>query len=181
LIAKPLSSDSGPCWHVYVQALPDSPRRPIRPQIRVAPPELSAAGFGKYFGAAYGDLVIGNYMTRRYSQRCFTRTRVTSAAAPGAGRQGSDTLAARPCGRTTIPAPCDSTIRKSSGASLAVAISNAYYADNRTAGDAAAKLGFPIGIDAAGNILKEFWPDLERKPHRRKNEIHGDRRRDLGS
>ena len=50
----------------------------------------------------------------------------------------------------------------------AVAISNAYYADNRTAGDAAAKLGFQIGIDTAGNILKEFWPDLERKLHRRK-------------
>jgi hypothetical protein len=49
------------------------------------------------------------------------------------------------------------------GNSTAVAISNAYYADNRTAGDAISKLGVQLGVDMASNILKEFWPDLERK------------------
>jgi hypothetical protein len=43
----------------------------------------------------------------------------------------------------------------------AVAISNAYYAGNRTAGDAAARPGFQIGIDTTGNILKEFWISSE--------------------
>jgi len=38
--------------------------------------------------------------------------------------------------------------------SAAVAISNAYYADNRVT-----KLGMQIGVDMAANILKEFWPD----------------------
>jgi len=49
------------------------------------------------------------------------------------------------------------------GNSTAVAISNAYYADNRNFSDAAIKLGDQIGVDLAANILKEFWPDLERK------------------
>jgi hypothetical protein len=49
------------------------------------------------------------------------------------------------------------------GNSAAVAISNAYYADNRTASNAVSKLGVQIGVDMAANILKEFWPDLERK------------------
>lgn len=48
------------------------------------------------------------------------------------------------------------------GNSAAVAISNTYYADNRTARDAVSKLGFELGVDMAANILKEFWPDLQR-------------------
>jgi hypothetical protein len=54
------------------------------------------------------------------------------------------------------------------GNSAAVAISNSYYADNRTAHDAADKLGVQIGVDMASNILKEFWPDLQRKFRRRR-------------
>jgi hypothetical protein len=49
------------------------------------------------------------------------------------------------------------------GNSAAVAISNAYYVDNRTAADGVSKLGVQLGVDMASNILKEFWPDLERK------------------
>jgi hypothetical protein len=54
------------------------------------------------------------------------------------------------------------------GNSTAVAISNAYYANNRTAGDAVSKLGMQLGVDMAANVLKEFWPDLERKSRPRK-------------
>jgi hypothetical protein len=51
-----------------------------------------------------------------------------------------------------------------------VAISNAYYADNRTAHEAATELCLQVGVDAAVNVLKEFYPDLEtlfRRKHRR--------------
>jgi hypothetical protein len=53
------------------------------------------------------------------------------------------------------------------GNSVAVAISNAYYKDNRTAGDAVSGLGVQLGVDMAANVLKEFWPELERKFHRK--------------
>jgi hypothetical protein len=49
------------------------------------------------------------------------------------------------------------------GNSTAVAISNAYYSDNRTASDAVSKLGIQLGVDMAANVLKEFWPDIQRK------------------
>jgi hypothetical protein len=49
------------------------------------------------------------------------------------------------------------------GNSISVAISTAYYSDNRTASDAVSKLGVQLGVDMAANILKEFWPDFERK------------------
>jgi hypothetical protein len=53
------------------------------------------------------------------------------------------------------------------GNSTAVAISNAYYPNNRTASDAASRLGVQLGVDVAANILKEFWPDINRKVSRK--------------
>jgi hypothetical protein len=49
------------------------------------------------------------------------------------------------------------------GNSTAVAISNAYYPDHRSAGSSISKLGMQVGFDAVGNVLKEFWPDVLRK------------------
>jgi len=122
-----------------------------------------AAGFGRYFGAAYGDLVIGDYMTEavfptllHQDPRYFRR---------GTGRGWSRMAYAmgqifwthRDSGATQF------NYSEIVGNSTAVAISNAYYRDNRTAGNAVAKLGMQIGVDMFGNILKEFWPDLQRK------------------
>jgi hypothetical protein len=57
------------------------------------------------------------------------------------------------------------------GNSTAVAISNAYYADNRTASNAVSKLGVQLGVDMAANILKEFWPELHRKFSRKHGRV----------
>jgi hypothetical protein len=44
-----------------------------------------------------------------------------------------------------------------------VASSQSYYSNNRTVSDAASELTLQLAVDAAANVLKEFWPDLERK------------------
>jgi hypothetical protein len=49
------------------------------------------------------------------------------------------------------------------GISAAVAISMAYYPENRSASDAISKLGLQIALDAGGNVLKEFWPQGQRR------------------
>jgi hypothetical protein len=54
------------------------------------------------------------------------------------------------------------------GNSTAVAISEAYYPDSRTPTDAISKLGAQIAVDTATNILKEFWPDLQRRLSRKR-------------
>jgi hypothetical protein len=127
-----------------------------------------AAGFGRYFGAAYGDLFIGDYMTEavfptllHQDPRYFRR-----GAGSGWSRLryavGQTFWTHRDSGRMQF------NYSEIVGNSAAVAISNAYYADNRTVHDAARKVGVQIGIDTAANVLKEFWPDLERKLHRHK-------------
>ena len=45
----------------------------------------------------------------------------------------------------------------------AVAISNAYSPDGRTAADNGTKLLMQVGTDAISQVLKEFWPDIRKK------------------
>jgi hypothetical protein len=126
-----------------------------------------AAGYGRYFGASYGDFVIGNYMTEaiyptilhqdpRYFRRGTgsTRSRLFYAI-------GQTFWTHSDSGRMQF------NYSEVLGNSTAVAISSAYYQDNRDVGDAVTKLGTQIGVDMAANILKEFSSDLNRKFFRR--------------
>ncbi len=54
------------------------------------------------------------------------------------------------------------------GNASAVAISNAYYPDNRNALDNSTKLLTQIGTDAFSQVLKEFWPDIRNKFFKKK-------------
>ena len=129
-----------------------------------------AAGYGKYFGAAYGDLLIGNMMTEGVFPSLLRQD-------PRYFRRGSGTKRSR----LGYSIKQSFWTRKDSGGGVfnysevlgnaaAVAISNAYYPDNRTAGDAVSKLGSQIGIDMASNLLKEFGPDLTRRLTRRRSQ-----------
>jgi hypothetical protein len=128
------------------------------------------AGFGRYFGTAYSDLVIGDYMTEyvfptllHQDPRYFRRgtgsgwTRVGYAV-------GQTFWTHHDSGGTQF------NYSEWLGNSAAVAISNSYYSDNRTASDAVSKLGMQIAVDTAANILKEFWPDIERKFRRKQHQ-----------
>jgi hypothetical protein len=121
------------------------------------------AGYAQYWGAAYGDFFIGDYMTEaifptllHQDPRYFRRG--TGGAWNRVGySMGQIFWTHRDSGGTQF------NYSEVLGNSAAVAISTAYYADGRTASDAASKLGLQIGVDMASNVLKEFWPDLERR------------------
>ena len=49
------------------------------------------------------------------------------------------------------------------GNASAVAISNAYYPDDRTVLNGGTKLLMQVGTDAVSQVLKEFWPDIKHK------------------
>jgi hypothetical protein len=59
------------------------------------------------------------------------------------------------------------------GNAAGVAVSQAYYPDNRTAGNAAGRLAIQLGADMSSNILKEFYPDIVRLLQRRKHDPAG--------
>ena len=119
-----------------------------------------AAGYGRYFGTAYGDIVIGDFMTGaiyptlfRQDPRYFRRGKGSKLSRLGYA-MGQIFWTHTDSGGT------DFNYSEILGNSTAVAISNAYYPDNRDAASAASRLGVQLGIDMAGNILKEFWPDV---------------------
>jgi hypothetical protein len=127
------------------------------------------AGYSRYLGTSYGDFAIGNFMTEAIYPSLLHQD-------PRYFRRGTGSFVSR---LGYAASQIFWTHRDAGGAqfnfseilgnSTAVAISNAYYPDNRSASAAAGKLSVQIGVDMAGNILKEFAPDLARKFSRRKN------------
>ncbi|HKE24161.1 MAG TPA: hypothetical protein VKB88_17475 [Bryobacteraceae bacterium] len=127
-------------------------------------------GYAHYFVTSYGDLVIGDYLTEAVFPALLHQD-------PRFFRRGTGSVPSRmlyAVGQTFWT-------HKDSGGSMfnfselggnaaAAAIGNAYYPDNRTAANAATRWATQIGVDMAGNVLKEFWPDiydkLSRKHHR---------------
>jgi hypothetical protein len=53
------------------------------------------------------------------------------------------------------------------GNATGVAIAMSYYPDNRDAKSGGTQLATQLAVDTASNILKEFWPDLQRKLSRK--------------
>jgi hypothetical protein len=122
-----------------------------------------AEGYAKYYGAAYGDLMIGNVMTESVFPSLFHQD-------PRYFRRGSGSTWSRlgyAMGQIFVThgdnRKTQVNFSELAGNATAVAISNAYNPARRTAADAAAKFGLQLGLDMAGNVMKEFVPDIYRK------------------
>jgi hypothetical protein len=124
-------------------------------------------GFARYWAAAYGDFAIGDYMTEGVFPTLLHQDPRYFRRGVGSGRSrlgyamGQIFWTHRDSGGTQF------NYSEVIGNSVAVAISNAYYVDNRNVADATSQLGLQIAVDMTANILKEFWPDVERKFKRR--------------
>ena len=125
--------------------------------------------YGHYFATAYGDLVIGNFMTEAIYPTLLHQDPRYFRRGTGSGWSrlgyavGQIFWTHRDSGGTQF------NFSEIVGNSTAVAIANGYYPDNRNVSNNVTKLGMQIGIDAAANILKEFWPDLDRAFSRKDN------------
>lgn len=121
-------------------------------------------GYAHRFATSYADFAVGDYMTEaiypsllHQDPRYFRR---------GTGRPLSRVGYAI---RQIVWTHTDSggsqfNFSEVLGNSTSTAISMAYYPDNRKASDAAASLAIQIGVDAASNVLKEFWPGKQSHP-----------------
>jgi hypothetical protein len=120
-------------------------------------------GYARNFGTSYADFVIGNYMseaifpTLLHQDPRYFRRRIGSKWSRLGYSMGQIFWTHTDSDRTQF------NYSEILGNSAAVAISQAYYPDNRTAGDAVQKVGVQIAVDMASNVLKEFWPDVSRK------------------
>ena len=122
-----------------------------------------AAAYGHYLATAYADFVIGDFMTEaiypsilHQDPRYFRRGKGTGLSRVGYSI-GQLFWTHNDSGGTQF------NYSEIVGNATAVAISNAYYPENRDAGDALIKLTSQLGVDMAANLLKEFSPDIYRR------------------
>lgn len=128
-------------------------------------------GYARYFGTAYADVVIGDFMTEAiypvllHQDPRYFRQGTGSGWSRLGHAVGQIFWCRSDSGRMRF------NFSEIVGNSTAVAIANAYYPDNRSAGAAVRKLGLQVGVDMAANVLKEFWPDLSRKLGRKHSPV----------
>jgi hypothetical protein len=122
-----------------------------------------AAGYGRYFATTYADFVIGDYMTEaifpsvlRQDPRYFRKNK-------GSGLSRVGYAAGQIFWTHTDAGGTQFNYSEVLGNSTAVAVSTAYYPGSRDAADAISRLAIQLGVDAASNMLKEFWPDINRR------------------
>jgi hypothetical protein len=120
------------------------------------------AGSGRYYAASYAGFAIGDYMTEAVFPTLLHQDPRYFRKGTGSGwsrlgyAMGQIFITHGDSGRTEV------NYSEIVGNSVAVAISDAYYKDSRTARDGVSGLGLQLGVDMGGNVLKEFWPELER-------------------
>ncbi len=123
-----------------------------------------AEGYGRYYGASFGDQAIGNFMTAavfpvvfRQDPRYFTK-----------GKGGFWKRTGYALSREVVTRGDDGgsqfNISELGGNAVAAGVANAYYPDDeRTAAKTATRWGTQIGLAALLNEMKELWPDVRHK------------------
>jgi hypothetical protein len=127
-----------------------------------------ASGYSRYFGAAYANHVIGDFLTEGLYPSLFHQD-------PRYFRKGSGSPAgprvryaiSRVFRTQTDAGGAAFNYSRVLGASSTVAISSLYYANHRDARASVIGLGAQLGGAMAANVLKEFWPDILRKISRK--------------
>jgi hypothetical protein len=123
-----------------------------------------AAGFAKYYGAAFADQTIGNMMSESVFPSVLKQDPRYFPLAKGGFWKRSGYAISREWITRNDSGKNGFNYSELGGNAAAVAISNAYYPpENRTASNNAYKYAQQIGLDAFFNILKEFWPDIRHK------------------
>jgi hypothetical protein len=126
------------------------------------------AGYARYLGTSYADFVIGDYMTEAIYPTLLHQDPRYFRRGHGTGWSRFRYAAGNIFWTHNDSGTTGFNYSEILGNSTAVLISNAYYDGNRDAKDAGIKLASQLGVDAASNVLKEFWPEISRIGHKRK-------------
>ncbi len=120
-------------------------------------------GYARRYGTALGDQIIGNMMTESIYPTLFHEDpryfRIGKRG--GSVKHRIAYAASRIFVTRTDSGGHRFNFSEWVGNASAVAVSNAYYPDTRTAGDNIERLGIACATDAFSQVMKEFWPDVK--------------------
>jgi hypothetical protein len=131
------------------------------------------AGYARRFGTSFADWAIGDYMTGAIYPVMLHQDPRYFRLGTGSGFHRLTHAMKQIFWTRTDSGGHAFNCSEVCGNATAVAISQAYYPDNRTASNAVGQLGIQLGVDMASNIMKEFYPDLRRKLSKKKHAQNG--------
>jgi hypothetical protein len=126
-----------------------------------------AQGYAKRYATSYADFAIQNFMTEGifptllHQDPRYFRRRVGSTHSRLVYAMSRLFITRTDSGKPQF------NYSEVVGGAVALAISNAYHPDGRTASANMKRYAVQLSFDAASNVLKEFWPDLKRRLPRR--------------
>ena len=120
-------------------------------------------GFTQYYARAFGDQIIGSYVTEAILPSLLHED-------PRFFRLGSGTFWHRTyyaASRVLVTRGDSGKARfyvsEIAGNAAVVAITSSYFPDSRSPSEAAERFGMALGNDAISNLMTEFWPDIKRR------------------
>lgn len=128
-----------------------------------------AKGFGNRYVRSLGDTIVGNFMTEAVFPSLLKEDpRYFMLGAHGkTGKQRFWYALSRVVVTRTDSGGTRVNFSELLGNGASVGLSNLYYPESRTYSANFSKLGLQIGTDAASNVLKEFWPDIKQRMHKK--------------
>lgn len=126
------------------------------------------AGYTRRLATSYGDQVVGNMMTEGIMPALFHEDPRYFRAGQGSKRSRVGSAVSQIFVTRTDSGGRTFNFSEWGGNAAAVALSNAWYPDTRTATENLEKLLVQCGSDALSNVLKEFWPDVKAHFQRRR-------------
>ena len=124
-------------------------------------------GYGKRYGAAYGDQAIGNILAEGLFPTLFHEDPRYFRRGTGGKWSRTGYALTRVIVNRTDRGNWGFNYAEWVGNGTAAAVSNFYYpADTRNFHDNVEKVTVAVATDAFSNVLKEFWPDWKKKLHR---------------
>lgn len=134
-------------------------------QIEASEPAFGqgVAGYARYFGTAYADQFIGNFMTEAIFPTMLHEDPRYFRIESGSAKHRIGGAVAQIFWTRKDKGGHEFNYSEIVGNAVGTAISNAYYPNTRDVSDNLTKWGTAVGTDLVSNILKEYWPDFKRK------------------
>lgn len=121
--------------------------------------------YGHYYATAFADWSIGDYMTEAVFPTLLHQDPRYFRKGTGSAKSRLGYAIWQIFWTHTDSGGKTFNFSEIVGNSAAVAISQAYYPENRSGANAVSKFGIQVGVDMASNIMKEFYPDIMRFLH----------------
>ena len=128
-----------------------------------------AEGYGKRYGAAFADGTIENFMTSAVLCSLFRQDPRFFQSGQGGFVHRSEYAVSRIFITRTDSGHQRFNFAEVLGSAMAASISTYSYhpKDDRTIANTASVWGSEIGYDTITIVVKEFWPDIRRKLHKK--------------